>query len=68
MRSTLGRISTNARSARRACAALALGIALVASHAFAQNDTDFLAAKVAFESGDRTALDALVPALAGHPL
>jgi soluble lytic murein transglycosylase len=68
MRSTLGRISTNARSARRACAALALGIALVASHAFAQNDTDFLAAKVAFERGDRTALDALVPGLAGHPL
>ncbi|HET9671051.1 MAG TPA: transglycosylase SLT domain-containing protein [Casimicrobiaceae bacterium] len=68
MRSTLDRISTNARSAGRACAALALGLALVASHAFAQTDTDFLAAKIAFERGDRKALDALVPALAGHPL
>ncbi|HET9750591.1 MAG TPA: transglycosylase SLT domain-containing protein [Casimicrobiaceae bacterium] len=55
-------------SARRACIALALGVVLVASQAFAQSDTDLLAAKAAFERGDRNALDALVPALAGHPL
>jgi len=64
----LDRFSANARLARRLCVAVALGVALTAPHAFAQTDTDFLAAKAAFERGDRNALDALVPALAGHPL
>ncbi|HEY3563995.1 MAG TPA: hypothetical protein VGL96_03260, partial [Casimicrobiaceae bacterium] len=68
MRRTLDRFLAKAASARRACFALALGVVLVASHAFAQTDTDLLAAKAAFERGDRNALDALVPALAGHPL
>jgi soluble lytic murein transglycosylase len=68
MRSMLDRFLAKPASARRACIALALGVVLVASQAFAQSDTDLLAAKAAFERGDRNALDALVPALAGHPL
>jgi soluble lytic murein transglycosylase len=68
MRSMLDRFLAKPASARRACIALALGVVLVASQAFAQSDTDLLAAKAAFERGDRNALDALVPALAGPPL
>ena len=35
---------------------------------FAQSDADFLAAKTAFEKGDRGKLDALAPRLRGHVL
>src|SRR5579862_181273 len=41
---------------------------LVAAHAGAQTDADFIAAKGAYERADFRMLDALAPALAGHPL
>ena len=47
---------------------VAMLILASAAHASAQSDADFLAAKAAFESGDWRALDALAPAVAGHPL
>jgi len=53
------------RFARNALAAIAV---LVATHAGAQSDADFLAAKAAFERGDWRRLDMLAPAVAGHPL
>jgi soluble lytic murein transglycosylase len=43
-------------------------ILAAAHHAGAQSDSDFIAAKTAFERGDARKLDALAPALAGHPL
>jgi soluble lytic murein transglycosylase len=43
-------------------------ILAAAPHASAQSDADFLAAKAAFERGDWRQLDALAPAVAGHPL
>ena len=43
-------------------------ILAAAPHASAQSDAGFIAAKAAFERGDSRALDALAPALAGHPL
>ena len=46
---------------------LVLG-ALVAATAVAQGDMDFLAARTAFERGDRSRLDALAPKLADHVL
>ncbi|HSC23350.1 MAG TPA: transglycosylase SLT domain-containing protein [Casimicrobiaceae bacterium] len=46
-----------------------LAIAAVAAmHASAQSDADFLAAKAAFERADWRRLDAVAPAVAGHPL
>jgi peptidoglycan lytic transglycosylase len=59
---------TNLWPIRVARAFVAIAIALVASHSLAQSDADFLAAKAAFERGDWRALDALAPAVAGHPL
>lgn len=41
---------------------------LVAATCFAQGDKDFLAARTAFERGDRSRLDALAPQLADHLL
>src|SRR5690349_16115055 len=52
-------------SARIAAALLVLAVALPAR---AAADADFVAAKAAYERGDVRALDALAPALAGHPL
>ena len=49
-------------------AAAAALLALATVHAFAQSDADFGAAKSAFERGDWRTLDALAPALTGHPL
>ncbi|MEP7275564.1 MAG: transglycosylase SLT domain-containing protein [Betaproteobacteria bacterium] len=43
-------------------------LAALPSAASAQTDADFLAAKDAFDHGDRRKLDALAPALAGHIL
>jgi len=48
--------------------ALALVLGGAAAPAFAQSDADFLAARTAFERGDRARLDALAPKLAGHIL
>jgi soluble lytic murein transglycosylase len=42
--------------------------ALAAVSAIAQGDADFLAARAAFERGDRPRLDALAPKLTGHVL
>jgi len=54
---------------RGAAVMAALAVLLVAAPAVrAQSDTDFLAAKEAFERGDRKKLDTLAPALAGHVL
>jgi soluble lytic murein transglycosylase len=41
---------------------------LAATHAWAQSDADFVAAKAAYERGDYRKLDELAPAVAGHPL
>jgi soluble lytic murein transglycosylase len=49
----------------RVTLAFALAAPLVAA---AQSDTDLLRAKEAFDRGDRQRLDALAPALQGHPL
>ncbi len=48
--------------------ALAAGFAVIAVAAPEPSDADFLAAKAAFERGDRAKLDLLVPKLAGHVL
>jgi peptidoglycan lytic transglycosylase len=54
---------------RGAAATAALAMLLLAAPPVrAQTDTDFLAAKAAFERGDRNKLDALAPALSGHIL
>ena len=49
---------------------IAFGLLLggVAVPASAQSDADFLAARAAFERGDRFRLDSLAPRLAGHLL
>jgi soluble lytic murein transglycosylase len=60
-------IATALLRARRV-AALTLLLAVVHAHAAAPTDADFVAAKAAFERGDWRQLDALAPALAGHPL
>ncbi|MFO1316012.1 MAG: transglycosylase SLT domain-containing protein [Burkholderiales bacterium] len=53
----------------RTAAALALlAIAWPIAPAWAQSDADFLAAKAAFDRGDRAKLTALVPKLSGHVL
>jgi len=56
---------TRDRVVRRFVAAL---VVLAATHALAQSDAGFLAAKAAFERGDWRRLDALAPSAAGHPL
>jgi soluble lytic murein transglycosylase len=43
-------------------------VVFAATHASAQSDADFVAAKAAFERGDWRTLDALAPSVAGHPL
>ena len=48
--------------------ACALLLACVAAPGAAQSDADFLAARTAFERGDRARLDALAPKLATHVL
>jgi peptidoglycan lytic transglycosylase len=53
------------RTLLRVTLAFALAAPLVAA---AQSDTDLLRAKDAFDRGDRQRLDALAPALQGHPL
>lgn len=53
---------------RRALAALALALALPAAVAHAQSDADFLAAKAAFDRGDRARLAAIAPKLSAHVL
>ena len=55
-------------SARRVRALLAAALLATAPHAGAQSDADFIAAKTAYERGDWRKLEALAPALAGHPL
>ncbi len=67
---TIRIVSTTAfRRLARASRALAAFLLLVASTAaLAQTDTDFLAARAAYDRRDWTALDALAPSLAGHPL
>ena len=53
----------------RACAlALCLAGSALAAPAASQSDKDFLAARAAFERGDRGRLDALAPKLADHVL
>jgi soluble lytic murein transglycosylase len=58
-------IRSGARTARGIVAAFLI---VAAAHASAQSDDAFLAAKAAFERGDWRKLDALAPAVAGHPL
>ena len=53
---------------KRILRALAAASLVFAGTALAQLDADFVAAKTAFERGDWRRLDALAPALAGHPL
>jgi soluble lytic murein transglycosylase len=53
---------------RGALAAAALALSFAAPGLQAQTDADFLAAKEAFERGERKKLDALAPALSGHVL
>ena len=52
----------------RGALAVAVAMLSLAGAAHAQSDADFLAAKAAWERGDWRRLDALAPALAGHPL
>jgi len=52
---------------RRIIAAVAFLVVCGHAHATA-SDADFVAAKAAYERADWRQLDALVPALAGHPL
>ncbi|MGE5089644.1 MAG: transglycosylase SLT domain-containing protein [Candidatus Levyibacteriota bacterium] len=62
-------ITSTFRRLARASRALAACALLVASTAaLAQSDADFLAARSAYDRGNWTALDALAPSLAGHPL
>jgi soluble lytic murein transglycosylase len=51
-----------------AAPAWVLVLALAAAPAFAQSDADILAARAAFDRGDRVRLDALAPKLAAHVL
>jgi soluble lytic murein transglycosylase len=51
-----------------AACACALMLAFAATPASAQGDTDFLAARTAFDRGDRVPLEALAPKLSGHVL
>ncbi len=53
--------------ARRLAAAAAFATTL-AGGAFAQSDADFLAAKAAYEKGDRAKLAAFAPRLSNHVL
>ena len=46
----------------------ALAFCLLVSSAHAQSDADFLAAKAAFDKGDRARMAALGPKLSGHVL
>jgi soluble lytic murein transglycosylase len=52
------------------CAVLVLALVLAscAAPVAAQGDADFLAARTAFDRGDRVRLDSLAPKLAAHPL
>jgi soluble lytic murein transglycosylase len=52
----------------KAASACVLTLVLAAAPAFAQGDADFLAARAAFDRGDRVRLDALAPKLASHVL
>lgn len=47
---------------------VAMLLALAATSAFAQTDADFLAAKAAYDKGDRARLGTLAPKLNGHVL
>jgi soluble lytic murein transglycosylase len=49
-------------------AMLAFAFLACSAHAGAPSDADFIAAKTAFERGDWRRLDALAPAVVGHPL
>ncbi len=53
---------------RSACGVVAATFCVAAAPATAQSDADFIAAKAAYERGDWRSLDALAPAVAGHPL
>ncbi len=55
-------------AASRLLALVAAGFAVIAAAAPEPSDADFLAAKAAFDRGDRARLDILVPKLAGHVL
>ncbi len=55
-------------AASRLLAFAAAGFSVIAAAAPEPSDADFLAAKVAFDRGDRAKLDILVPRLAGHVL
>ena len=55
-------------SLRHAFVALALAVLWPAAWSFAQSDADFLAAKAAFDKGDRGKLAALAPKLSAHVL
>ncbi len=55
--------------ARLACVGLAFTCSVALPHALAaDNDADFLAARAAFDSGQRAKLDQIAPRLAGHSL
>jgi soluble lytic murein transglycosylase len=56
------------RHAAGATMAAVLAVCVLLPPAHAQSDADFLAARDAFERGDRARLDALAAGLAGHPL
>jgi soluble lytic murein transglycosylase len=62
------RTSRPRRAGAGVVAALALAMALAGSLAQAQSDADFLAAKDAFDRGDRRKLDAAAPTLSAHVL
>jgi soluble lytic murein transglycosylase len=53
---------------RRALLTAALAVAMPVATCLAQSDADFLAAKAAFDKGDRAKLAVLAPKLSGHVL
>ena len=57
---------TTPRLLLRSCAAIVLLFVVATAHA--QSDADFLAAKAAFDKGDRARLATLAPRLGGHAL
>ena len=67
-RPSLATLSRHALGRGIALAAIAGALWIFAGEARAQSDADFLAAKDAFEQGDKAKLDALAPGLKGHIL
>jgi soluble lytic murein transglycosylase len=65
---SLARLGRRALCGVIAWAAIAGAVGIFAPEARAQSDADFLAAKDAFEHGDKAKLDALAPGMKGHIL